>query len=163
MTDMLQKLIDFTNSPEGQEFIKKQKEHQKFLEELKNEKLAWFDSIGSEKRSYYINKIIKKYKSDSYIKRWMNRGIFPPESLYWYIYDYAYKYGKCWRAIPDEVGPGYDSKFVFDEWKVLLYNGQGSIVIIEPLTEEDKKRGPDEYSQRLLGHDYYETLTEEFA
>jgi hypothetical protein len=162
----LQKIIDFYNSPQGQELIKQEKKHQEFLDNLKNDRLLWFYSIGPEKRSHYINKIIKKYKSDSYVKRWMDRGIFPPENLFFDIYDYAYKYGKCWRPVANEVGPGYDSKFVFDDWKVLLYNGQGSIVIIEPLTDEDREKGPDEYSQRLLGHEYsnyYETLTDEFT
>ncbi len=63
----LQKIIDFYNSPEGQELIKQEKKHQEFLDNLKNDRLEWFNSIGPEKRSHYINKIIKKYKSDSYV------------------------------------------------------------------------------------------------
>ena len=161
----IENLKEHLAKPEVQEAIKKFKEHQEFLDELKNEYLAWFDSIGAERRNHYIQKVIKKYTSDSYKDRWYNRGIFPPEELYWWIYDYAYKYGKCWNPSTNEVGPGYAAKFVFDDWKVIRYDGQGSIVIISKITDEDIKRGPDTWAQSLLGKeysDYYESLTDEF-
>ena len=169
MENLTQKIKEYFESEEGKREVEKFFKHKEFTDSLRNHYLSWFDSIGPERRAHYINKIINKYKSDSYIKRWMDRGCFPQESLYWDIYDYAYKYGKCWNAIAEEVGPGFDSKFVFDDWKVLLYNGQGSIIKILPLTEEDRKRGPDELAQRFLGHEYdyedmyFATLDDEFA
>ena len=110
---------------------------------------------------------MNKYNSDAYKDRWYNRGIFPPEDLYWFIYDYAYKYGKCWNCISEEAGPGFNYKFVFDDWKVLEYDGQGSVVIIDKVTPEDLEKGPNKLAQKFLGHEYdykyFETLTEEFA
>ncbi len=162
-----EKLKEYFESEQGKKEMEEYRKHQDFLQSLKDYYLSWFDSIGSERRAHYIQKVIDKYKSKEYQDRWYNRGCFPQEELFWYIFDYAYKYGKCWRALSEEVGPGYDSKFVFDNWKVLLYNGQGSIIEISPLTEEDKIKGPDEWAQRCLGHEYdykyFETLTDEFA
>lgn len=150
------KFKEFLESPQGQEMINRWQKEQEFLDKWKNNYLEWFNSIGPEKRAYYIQKVIDKYSSDAYQDRWYKQGCFPPEELYFWIYDYAYKYGKCWHAIADEVGPGYDSKFRFDNWIVILYNGQGSVVIVRPVTEEDIKKGPDEWSQRWLGHEYEE-------
>ena len=70
------------------------------------------------------------------------------------IYDYAYEYGKCWNAIYEEAISGFDHKFVFDDWKIVLYTGQGSVIRIDKVTEEDLKKGPDEWAQRCLGHEY---------
>lgn len=168
-----EQLKEYFESEKGKKEIEEYKKHQDFLQSRKDYYLSWFDSIGPEKRAYYIQKVIDKYESKEYKDRWYNRGYFPPENLFWYIFDYAYKYGKCWRTLSEEVGPGFDSKFVFDNWKVLLYIGQGSIVKIYPLTEEDKIKGPDKWSQRCLSHEYdyeydyeheyFETLTNEFA
>lgn len=167
MGEIYEKFKKFIESPEGQEYFKKVKAQKEWEDSWKKEKLSWFNSIGPEKRSYYIQKVIDKYSSESYKDRWYNRGCFPPEELYFWLFDYAYEYGKCWRALSEEVGPGYDSKFVFDDWKVILYNGQGSIVRISHVTDEDIKKGPDSYSQQWLGHeydrDYYNTLSEEFS
>jgi len=151
------KFTKFLESEAGQELIKRWQKEQEFLDKWKNNYLEWFNNIGTEKRSYYIQKVIDKYNSKAYTKKWYDRGYFPPEELYFWIYDYAYKYGKCWHAIADEVGPGYDSKFRFDDWIVILYNGQGSKVIVRPVTEEDIEKGVDEWSQRWLGHEYDET------
>lgn len=156
MTDTYKKIKEYFDSTEGQEHLKKIKERYEWLDKWKEEKLAWFNSIGPEKRAYYIQRVIDKYNSKSYKDRWYNKGCFPEEELYFWIFDYAYKYGKCWHAISNEVGPGYDSKFRFDNWIVILYNGQGSVVIVRPVTEEDIKKGPDEWSQRWLGHEYEE-------
>lgn len=167
MDQMLEKFKKFLDSEEGKALIEEAKKSQEKYNKLKNDRLEWFNSIGEEKRNKYIQKVIDKYTSKEYKDRWYSRGMFPQEELYWWIYDYAYKYGRCWHAIPDEVGPGFTYKFVFDNWKVLLYNGQGSIVIISKVTDEDIKRGPDEWAQYCLGHEYekeyYENLTDEFA
>ena len=156
ITREVDKLKKFLETEEGKELIKRWQKKQEFLDKWKEEKLAWFDSIGPERRSHYIQKVIDKYSSKSYKDRWYDRGCFPQEELYFWIFEYAYKYGKCWRALSEEIGPGYDSKFVFDNWKVILYNGQGSIVYIKPVTEEDIQKGPDEWSQHWLGHEYDE-------
>ncbi len=150
------KFTKFLESPEGQKYIEETRRYYAWLDKWKEKKLAWFDSIGPERRSHYIQKVIDKYSSKSYKDRWYNKGCFPEEELYFWIFDYAYKYGKCWRALSEEVGPGYDSKFVFDNWKVILYNVQGSIVYIKPVTDADIERGPDEYAQHWLGHEYDE-------
>lgn len=172
LEESINKWKEFANSEKGKKYIeeyRKKIEHDNYL---KNYYLEWFHSIGPERRERIINKIIEKYNSNSYKDRWYNRGIYPPQDLYFSIYDYAYKYGKCWNCIKDEVGPGFDKKFNFDNWKILLYNGQGSIVIIQKMTDEDWKAGYNSWAQQCLGHeydynfdnkDYFETLTDEFA
>lgn len=167
MIDIIEELKKKLDDPKYQEIIRKNLEHNKFLTELKDEQLEWFDSIGPERRARYIQKVIDKYKSKKYKDRWFFRSTFPPQPLFDYIYDYAYKYGKCWNAIPEEAGPGFDKKFVFDNWKVLLYTGQGYMIFIDKVTDEDIKAGPDKLGQKWLGHEYddhlyYETLTKEF-
>lgn len=167
MNKIVELLKKYLESEEGKRELEKYINREDFLDSLKDKYLNWFNSIGPERRSHYINKVINKYNSKEYQNRWYNKGCFPEEELYWLIYDYAYKYGKCWNAIKEEAGPGFDKKFVFDDWKVILYSGQGFIIKILPLTEEDRKRGPNELEQRFLGHEYddeyYKTLTKEFA
>ena len=167
MGEVYEKFKKFIESPEGQEYFKKVKAQQEWEDSWKNEKLSWFDSIGPEKRSHYIQKVINKYTSDSYQDRWYNRGIFPEEELYCWLYDYAYKYGKCWNAIYSEAGPGFDSKFLFDDWIIVCYCGQGTKYIVRKATEEDLAKGPNKWAQMWLGREYdnnyYYTLTDEFA
>jgi hypothetical protein len=115
----------------------------------------WFDKINNEKAIYnsqlerafkryglnissVVEKIINKYESDKYRDFWWNKGFEPPESLYFFLYDYAAKYG----SLVDENSPieqqncgnefssdlYYLDNFVFNK----MY-GQGSCVLIHKI------------------------------
>lgn len=40
-----------------------------------------------------VNKIVTKYNLEKTRLKWADKGIEPPEDLYWYLYFYARKYG----------------------------------------------------------------------
>jgi len=40
-----------------------------------------------------VEKCIAKYSSNEYRNKWYNLGIEPPESLYFFLYEYAERYG----------------------------------------------------------------------
>ena len=63
MGEVYEKFKKFIESPEGQEYFKKVKAQQEWEDSWKNEKLSWFDSIGPEKRSHYIQKVINNYQT----------------------------------------------------------------------------------------------------
>ena len=93
-----EQLKEYFESEKGKKEIEEYKKHQDFLQSRKDQYLSWFDSIGPEKRAYYIQKVIDKYESKEYKDRWYSRGYFPQENLFWYIFDYAYYAGEIFES-----------------------------------------------------------------
>lgn len=79
-----------------------------------------------------LEKIINKYNSKEYKDRWYSRSIMPPETLFWFIYNYAEKYG---RAATREEWDTYGNMFTSSLYYINGYifnqmDGQGSIIKI---------------------------------
>ena len=75
-------------------------------------------------------KVIQKYNSKAYKDRWYERHIEPPETLFYFLFDYAEKYGRSctdeeWRKYGNvfSVNMYFCEGFIFNKM-----NGQGTVV-----------------------------------
>lgn len=88
------------------------------------------------KYGHILNDVITKlqsvYESDAYYYKWMNKGIIPPESLYWFIFEYAQKYGKeASQNEYNEYGNMFTTTmYVINDFIISRMDGQGSIIRI---------------------------------
>jgi len=102
------------------------------LEYIKAQQLARFHSLEYDKKVNFIEKVIAKYDSDEYVNRWHKRGIEPEEMLYFFLYEYARKYGRpCysweWKKIASSFTVDmFNTNGYYFQWIV----GQGSKIII---------------------------------
>lgn len=79
-----------------------------------------------------VGSIITKHKSDIYKNRYHKRSQEPPESLFWFLFEYAKKYG---RGCDDDEYEKYGNMFVsgmyfINDFYIMCMNGQGSIILI---------------------------------
>lgn len=90
--------------------------------------------------SSIVEKIITKYDSDKYTDFWWNKGCEPPERLYFFLYDYATKYG----VIVDKNSPIEQQKcgnmfssglYYLDGYVFNKMNGQGTCVLIQKVID----------------------------
>jgi hypothetical protein len=94
----LENLKKYLESEEGQKSIRDYQENLDRKERILTSQLERFHSKYSDinKFSDLIDKIINKYVSISYKDRWYNRGIEPPNELFWFLYNYCIRFGrKC--------------------------------------------------------------------
>ena len=136
-----ERMQQWFDSEEGKKEIEKYVERQKLDKERNERWYGYFHNIGKDIRNEFIEKVIRKYNSDEYYNRYIKRGLMPEEMLYSFIYGYAKEYGKEWNFTYDEAGPGADSKYVFDDWTVLVYVGQGCKIIVRKTNADDMKAG----------------------
>lgn len=124
MSAIIEQLKAYLDSEEGKAFIKEEQNRMLFHREHINKYVTKLYEIGQEKRNELFQKIKTKYDSDEYYHRWIDRGIEPPEVLYDYILEYAFKYGKI-NTIED-AHFGYDSYIIDDTWIITCWYGQGT-------------------------------------
>ena len=105
-------------------------ENLKRIAKIKNNQLVRFH----EKHSFEFNRIVEliltKYNSKEYINNWYSRGIEPPNSLLFFLFDYAKKYG---RDCSDEEYEEYSNifsvgLFYVHGWYFTMMNGQGTVI-----------------------------------
>lgn len=77
-------------------------------------------------------KAICKYSSSQYQDRWYGRGFEPPNSLFWFLYDYAKMYGRtCNDEEWEKYSCDFSSEMFFCEGYYLTrLDGQGSVIQI---------------------------------
>lgn len=80
----------------------------------------------------FILKVVKKYESNAYKNRWLNRNIEPENSLYWFLLSYAHKYG---QNCNEEDWDNYSNEFTTEmvgigNYLIMRMDGQGSHVQI---------------------------------
>lgn len=132
MGDMLERLKLMLDSEEGKKLL------DDFCNKLKdeNDMLDYqldrcFNRYGF-KLNDLIDKIIDKYSSKEYRDRWYSKGFEPEESLYWFLFKYAKKYGN----IADEseyykYGNCFTSEMhVINGYYIMRMDGQGSVIKI---------------------------------
>ena len=88
----LQKMRDWLDSEECKKSIADCADKINREEEIKSKQLEKFNMLGNFGR--FTEKVIAKYSSDKYRHSWYNRGIEPPEDLFWFLFHYAEKYGR---------------------------------------------------------------------
>lgn len=124
MNVIIEQLKAFLDSEEGKTFVKEEQDRMLFHREHINKYVEKLFNMGPIMRDSLFSKIKTKYDSDEYYHRWIDRGIEPPEVLYDYILEYAFKYGKL-NTIEDAYF-GYDSYIIDDTWVITCWYGQGT-------------------------------------
>jgi hypothetical protein len=138
MGELLDKLNAFLESEEGQKSI------EEWANKIKNEQAIKDSQLERAFKKYGLNiagvveKIVAKYDSDKYRDFWWNKGFEPPEHLYFFLFDYAAKYGvevnenspeeqqKCINMFTSDIY--YLDGYVFNK-----INGQGTCVLVEKI------------------------------
>lgn len=121
---ILGQLKAYLESDEGKSDIKRENNKAIFRNILMTKYMDYLHNLSKDERDILFSKIKAKYDSDEYYYRWINRGIEPPEDLYYYILEYGYKYGKI-NEIQD-AHFGYDSYIIDDTWVITAWYGQGT-------------------------------------
>lgn len=87
---------------------------------------------SEEKFKAFVEVVIQKYRSDDYYNRWFKRGIEPPNSLFWFLFEYSEKYGR--ECTQDEwkkhSNPFTADLFYVNGYYFNLMHGQGSFIKI---------------------------------
>ena len=96
---MVEKLREFLNSEEGKKSIEEFGNKMRREEERKDRWIEKFKKIAEPDIDSHLEKLIKKYDSDEYVRREYALGYEPRESLLWIALGYAKKYCKEWNQI----------------------------------------------------------------
>lgn len=126
----LNKIDDFFNSEKGKKSIEKFAKKIEREDRINNNQLKRLYESG--KFIELTEKSIKKYNTDKYKDRWYKRGIMPPETLFWFLFDYAKKYGReCNEKEWEKYGNMFSSSLFFiDGYYFNRMDGQGSVIKI---------------------------------
>lgn len=128
MSEILDTILDqlkaYLESEEGKADIKRENDKAIFRKSLMTKYMDYLHNMSIEERDGLFIKIKAKYDSDEYYYRWVNRGIEPPQDLYYYILEYGYIYGKV-NEIKD-AHFGYDSYIIDNTWIITAWYGQGT-------------------------------------
>lgn len=128
MSEILDTILDqlkaYLESEEGKADIKRENDKAIFRKNLMAKYMDYLHNMSIEERDGLFTKIKAKYDSDEYYYRWINRGIEPPQDLYYYILEYGYIYGKV-NEIKD-AHFGYDSYIIDNTWIITAWYGQGT-------------------------------------
>ena len=128
MGKILDELIEWLDSPEGQKELDEERKKMKFIIDIDNKYIDKFHDMSIERRAEIIEKLIKKYNSDEYYNREMFKCHREPTCyLFWLLNDYAEKYGE---ELPDkENNPfPYTVRLIDGKYVIRVMHGQGSVV-----------------------------------
>jgi len=132
LTDDLKKKIDeWFIGDSAKEYFKKLKQKQD-IKDFQLKRLSERNDIPE-----LIEKSIIKYRSDKYKNKWFNRGYEPPDTLFYFLFDYALKYGReCTKEEWDKYSNQFTGELLYTNgYYINLMIGQGSFIIIEKENE----------------------------
>lgn len=121
---IFEQLKAYLESDEGKADIKRENDKAIFRNNLMTKYMNYLHNMSIEKRDALFTKIKAKYDSDEYYYRWINRGIEPPDDLYYYILEYGYRYGVL--NVIEDAHFGYDSYIIDNQWVITAWYGQGT-------------------------------------
>lgn len=162
----------FLDSEDGQKSIEEFFAKEKRYALISNSQLERFKTKFGNRLTEIIEKVEIKYDSSKYRDSWYKRGIEPPEELYFFLFDYAVKYGreangKEWEKYANTFTSElyYIDGFFFNKM-----NGQGTVVKIEKGEQipELKVSELKEFLQEIIddktyiNNDYYKNKAKRF-
>ncbi len=129
----LNKITNWMRSKEGQKSIEEYSNLLISNEEILNSQLERFHAKFQNRFGEFVERVIAKYDTKEYVLRWYDRGIEPPRDLFWFLFEYAIKYGKeCNQKEYQEYGNEFTtSLFLVHGYYFLKMDGQGSVVQIK--------------------------------
>lgn len=124
------KMLDYIRSEEGQDDLNE------YFDKILKKKIIFESQIErlhtSGRFTYILEKAIIKYDSNEYIDKWYKRGIEPPDFWFYFLMEYAEKYG---RECDNDEWQVYSNTFtkslIFCEgYYFNLMLGQGSAILV---------------------------------
>jgi hypothetical protein len=130
LVDMRKRFDSWFDSEEGQKSIAEYLDNLNKRESVLSRQLHRLFMSG--RFVEFTRRVVAKYESDEYRDRWYSRGIEPREDLYYFLMEYAIKYGrKVTKSEIKKYGNIFTSELVFCEgFYFNLTNGQGSVIKI---------------------------------
>lgn len=136
-SSMFQKFEECLNNPKGEktlnEYCAELNQKAEMVQSQIERAYLRYNSQGSK----IIERIIEKYESKDYAERHAHTGDIPSSlgNLYWFIYQYAQKYGS---DPSQEIVEKYTSPFTCDMrclygYLIEYLNGQGGAILITKL------------------------------
>jgi hypothetical protein len=137
MGDLLDKLKAHLESEEGKKSFEDWANKIKKKQEISDNQLQRaFNKFGVN-ISTIVEKVIAKYDSNKYRDFWWNKGFEPPEDLYFFLFDYAAKYGVEVNEnspIEQQLSNMFTSEIYYlDGYIFNKMNGQGTCVLIQKI------------------------------
>lgn len=132
-TNWLEALKKDLQSEEGRKFAKEYFSKIINKENKEKEQLDRFHTkIANESKpvSFYIQKVLNYYNSNKYKNKWFSKGIEPPQSLYFFLYEYAIQYGKLVEDKTNLSNLFSTDLYYLDGYYFTMMVGQGSYVKI---------------------------------
>ena len=126
--EAIKKLQEFLDSEEGQKSNADFADKLNREDEIKTKQLERFNGRGNF--AEFTEKVIAKYDTDKYRDGWYKRGIEPPEELFWFLFQYAEKYGReCNEEEWRQYGNMFTSALFFcNGYYFNRMDGQGSVI-----------------------------------
>jgi hypothetical protein len=131
-----EKLRDFLDTEEGaakaDNYFRRQRDVEAIYEEQLRRIHERFEKDGAQVFREVIDKILAKYESEEYYKRWYGRGMEPPKDLLWYLKDLSNLYGRDttqeeWEEMVNEF-TGRIS--IYHDHAFMDIYGQGAAIIL---------------------------------
>jgi len=99
---------------------------------IEDNQIIRFHEKYSPRMDEIMEKIIGKYNSQEYLKRWLDRGYEPPEPLLFFLELYAQEYGReATIEEYEEHGNMFTSSiYIAHNWYFMIMHGQGTVVKI---------------------------------
>jgi hypothetical protein len=115
-----ERIRKWMDSPEGQEALERESEKIARAERVKKNCAKRIKAMPMAEQDKWMRRVIAKYASDGYKNRWYDRGIFPPEDLFYYIGDFIFNNGIF-------VGTASDGEpiYQYNHWRMDCKYGQG--------------------------------------
>lgn len=135
-----EKLKEYLDSPEGKASLESFSKQMAFEDDLVSKHIEWFLKKPLDERIALVKKVIDKYASDAYKDKWIERGIEPPNDLFYEYFEYAQKKGE---DVYDFYYKKYHRAFVFtseiykteEGFIVERLDGQGSFISVSTVDD----------------------------
>lgn len=130
MSDKYSKMLDLIKSEDGKKALEEWATKITNESNIRQSQLQRFHEKYSNRLDEIINKIRAKYNSDKYVYKWIGRGIEPPEHLFWFLFDYAEKYGReATNKEINEHGNTFTTQMYYIKgFFFMRMDGQGSVI-----------------------------------
>lgn len=142
--DLVEKFKAYLETEEGEQDVLEIFGRIRKENEIKDKQLERFHSKINSKEDfeYFVEKIITKYDSDKYRDFWWKCHCEPPTPLYFFLFEYAKKYGR--EANRNEYQKHANTftagLYTIHGYYFNLMNGQGSVIVVSKKRNYNKKK-----------------------
>lgn len=128
---------DYFDSEEGQRHVEKYAAKLEASWDAADRRRVRFHERFQNKIAEIIEKVCLKYAEDSYRMRWYYKGIEPPETWLWFLFNYAEYYGEEVDpkniAVLDRLTMFTTEAYILEGYLFERLDGQGSVIQVSKL------------------------------